>query len=94
MALAVAVVHQMGTAVEEVVHWMKVTVEEVEAGAEGGLPKKLEQSVLVSVSWAAGGAVGWRMDGVVLAKAVVEADQWSGVVQLGFWEVEEGGRPR
>lgn len=61
MALAVAVAHQTRVVAEEEVHRMKAMVE---GAAERGLPKKLEHSVLVLVSWAVEVAVGWRMDGV------------------------------
>lgn len=96
MALAAQVVHQTRAAVEEAVHLTKVMLEEeaAAAAAVGRLPKKLEHLVLVSVSWAAEVAVGWWMDGVVLAKEAVEADQRCGVVQLDFWEEAEEGQQR
>ena len=63
MALAVAEGHQTRAVAEEEEeqHRMKIMVE---AAAERGLPKKLEPSVLVLVSWAVEVAVGWQMDGV------------------------------
>lgn len=74
MALVVAVGHQTRAVAEEVVHRMRALVEEEEEEAEGGLPQKLEHSILVLVSWAVEGAEGWRMDDVDQAMEVVQLD--------------------
>lgn len=91
VAAAVAEEHQTRAVAEEVVQRMKAMVGEE---AEGGLPKKLEHLVPVLVSWATEVAGGWRMDGVVQAKEVEEADPRMEVVQLDLWEEAEARRQR